>query len=84
MSKEKKVIGQRIDTLCKERNLTLYGLANETGVPLTTLMHIVKGGTENPGIMTIIKLCAGLGMTLVEFFDTPEFLEILEVVAEES
>lgn len=27
----------------------------------------------NPGIVTIKMLCDGLGITLVEFFDTPEF-----------
>jgi hypothetical protein len=37
------------------------------------LKNIVNGVSQNPGIVTIKKLCDGLEITLVEFFDTEEF-----------
>ena len=37
------------------------------------MKNIVNGVSQNPGIVTIKKLCDGLEITLVEFFDTEEF-----------
>lgn len=79
----REAINRRIEALCRERDLTIYGLAHQTGVPLTTLTHIMDGTTDNPGIMTIVKICNGLQMTLVDFFDTPEFVDVVGEVIEE-
>lgn len=42
-------------------------------MPINTVMHIVNGATVNPGIFTLAKLCSGLDVSLMEFFDTEEF-----------
>jgi len=78
MKREQEVLIKRIDDLCKERNLTLYKLSYLSTVPMTTLTHIMDGTTGNPGIFTIIKICEGLEISIVEFFATEEFAELLK------
>ena len=56
--------------------MSYYTLANRAAVPLTTLMHIVKCSTRNPGVFTLIKICSGLDITITEFFDSEEFENI--------
>lgn len=72
------ILADRINKLCKEKGISYYSLAYKSTVPLTTLLHIIDGSTRNPGIFTIIKLCDGLEITLKDFFDTEEFLQVLK------
>ena len=71
--KAQDMLVERINNLCKERRMSYYALSYESAVPMTTLMHIVDKTTINPGVLTLGKLCDGLGITLKEFFDSPEF-----------
>lgn len=64
---------ERINNLCKEKQMSYYALSYNSSVPMTTLMHIMDKSTKNPGIITIGKLCDGFGITIKEFFDSPEF-----------
>lgn len=66
-------VANRIIELCRERNMTINGLARLSALPPLTLKNIVNGVSQNPGIVTIKKLCDGLEITLIEFFDTEEF-----------
>ena len=66
-------IARRIRSLCKERGITPNGLANLSAVPQATIKSILNGESQNPGTVTIKKLCDGLDITLGEFFSTPEF-----------
>ena len=61
-------VANRIIELCRERNMTINGLARLSALPPSTLKNIVNGVSQNPGIVTIKKLCDGLEITLVEFF----------------
>ena len=63
----------RIKQLCEERGLTPNGLSNLAAVPQATVKSILNGESQNPGTVTIKKLCDGLEITLGEFFSTPEF-----------
>lgn len=74
--KAQDMLVERINNLCKERRMSYYALSYESAVPMTTLMHIVDKTTMNPGVLTIGRLCDGLGITLKEFFDSPEFENI--------
>lgn len=66
----------RIKQLCKERGITPNGLSNLAGVSQATVKSILNGESNNPGTITIKKLCDGLEITLGEFFSTPEFDEL--------
>ena len=62
----------RIRALCAARNWTYYRLAKESGIPYSTLNTMLnKPGT--PSIASLEKLCAGLDITLAQFFaEEPE------------
>jgi len=69
-------VAHRILRLCAERNLAVNALARLSAVPPSTLKNMINGGSRNPGIVTIKKLCDGLEITLGEFFSTKEFDEL--------
>lgn len=70
-------VANRIEQLCRERNITINGLSYISGVPNSTIKGIFYKRSKNPGITNIKKLCDGFGITLGEFFSTPEF-DLLE------
>ena len=69
----KQAIANRILELCSERNIAINELANISGVSPSTVYSILNEKSQNPGAITIKKLCDGLEITLGEFFSTPEF-----------
>lgn len=73
MMKTYEVVAARIIQLCKEHGMTPNGLSNISAVPQATIKSILNGESKNPGTVTIKKLCDGFGITLSDFFSTPEF-----------
>ncbi len=69
----RETVAERIRQLCRERHITPNGLSNIAAVPQATIKSILNGESQNPGIVTIKKLCDGFEITLGEFFSTPEF-----------
>lgn len=69
----REAIAARIKELCKERGITANGLSNISAVSQSTIKSILNGESNNPGAVTIKKLCDGLEITLGEFFSTPMF-----------
>lgn len=67
------VVCERILSLIYEKRLSIHKLAIESGVSPSTIKNILYGKSKNPGIVTIKMLCDGMGITVVEFFDTEEF-----------
>ena len=63
----------RILQLLGERKMSIHKLAIESAVPPSSIKNILYGKSENPGIVTIKMLCDGFGISLLEFFNTPEF-----------
>lgn len=70
------VVVKRIKELCKEQGITPNALSYKSGISQSTIKSILNGESKNPGIVTIKKLCDGLNISLVEFFNTEEFLNI--------
>ena len=66
----------RLMQLCYEKRMSINKLANESGVAPSTIKNILYGKSKNPGVVTLKILCDGLGITLIEFFDAPEFREL--------
>ena len=66
-------VARRILQLCRAMQLSPKGQSNLAGVSQSTVKSIVNGESQNPGCVTIKKLCDGVGITLGEFFSTPEF-----------
>ncbi len=67
------VVVDRINELIKEKNITPNGLSYLSGVSQSTIKSILNGESKNPGIVTIKKLCDGLDVSLIEFFNTESF-----------
>ena len=62
-------IAKRINTLCKDRNITLNKLATLSGLRQSTLDNIAKGNTKNPTLRTLHRIAVGLNMTVSELLD---------------
>lgn len=69
----REAIVARILELCKQRGITPNGLSIISAVPQATIKSILNGESQNPGTVTIKKLCDGFEITLGEFFSTPTF-----------
>lgn len=69
----KEAIANRILQLCDERHITVNELASISGISPSTVYSVLNEKSQNPGAITIKKLCDGLEITLGEFFGTPEF-----------
>ena len=66
-------VRNRILELCNERGISVNKLSSMSGVTQSTVNNIVSGRNNSATVSTIKKLCDGLGITLGEFFSTPEF-----------
>ena len=69
----KEAIAKRIIELCAQRNMAINALANISGVSPSTVYSMLNEKSQNPGTVSIKKLCDGLEITLREFFDSPIF-----------
>jgi transcriptional regulator with XRE-family HTH domain len=67
------VVAARITELCEQKGMTLNELANQAGIPPTTVYSIFNLKSKNPGIVTLKKICDALEITLGAFFSTKEF-----------
>ena len=71
-----KAISEKINKILIERNLTVNKLATISCLTQSTVESIVNGRSKNPKLLTIIKICDGLNITLEEFFDYKLFANI--------
>ena len=69
-------IACRIRQLCEEKGFNPNSIANYSAVPQATVKSILNGESQNPGAVTIKKLCDGFGITLGTFFSVPLFDEL--------
>ena len=70
----------RINQLCEERNITPNALSYTAGVSQSTIKSILNGESKNPGVVTLKKICDGLDITMMKFFDTDEYRELEQEV----
>ena len=69
----KGAVAARIVQLCEERKLAVNALANNAGIPPSTIYSLLNEKSQNPGIVTLKKICDGLDISLREFFDSDVF-----------
>lgn len=69
-------VKNRILQLLGEKKMSIHKLAMESAVPPSSIKNILYGKSQNPGIVTLKMLCDGFGITLIDFFNTKEFLEL--------
>lgn len=66
----------RILELCKERNLSLNKLSGICGLTQSTLNNIVSGRNNSTTVSTIKKICDGLEIDILYFFDCELFRQL--------
>lgn len=74
--RSKDAVRARVLELCAERGLTVNALCRECGITQSTVNNIVSGRNNSTGIATIQKICDGLNIKLINFFDSPVFDDI--------
>lgn len=76
----KEAVAERIVQLYKERNIAINALANISGVAPSTIYSMLNTKSQNPGVVSIKKLCDGLEITLRDFFDSDLFVDLEQEV----
>ena len=71
--KAKEAVAQRILELCEERKITVNMLATQAGVSPTTIYSMLNRKSQNPGVVSLQKVCDGLDISLRIFFDSDMF-----------
>ena len=69
-------VRQRIIALCQERDISINALSIQSGVTQSTVNNIVSGRNNSTTVSTIQKLCDGLGITIIDFFNSELFLHL--------
>ncbi len=70
-----KALQLRIQELLKEKKITQYRLAMNSGVSHSTLKNIIHNTVDDNLLSTVILLAGGFDMTVSEFLKSPLFLE---------
>lgn len=76
----KQAVAERIRALCRERGLAVNALANLSGVSPSTIYSMLNEKSQNPGVITIQKLCDGLEISVRDFFDDSAFEDLEQVI----
>lgn len=69
----KEAVARRILDLCEERNIAVNALATVSGVSPSTIYSMLNEKSQNPGVVSLKKLCDGLDISIREFFDDELF-----------
>ena len=67
---------QRILQFCNEQSLSINKLASISMLTQSTLNNIINKYTKDVKLMTIVRICDGLDISLAEFFDSSLFNDI--------
>ncbi len=73
----KEAVAKRILELCEERGIAVNALATVSGVSPSTVYSMLNEKSQNPGIVSLKKLCDGLDISVRDFFNS-ELFENLE------
>lgn len=66
-------IKNRIYNLCEERKLTINKLCTICGITQSTLANINARPYTNLSVLTVMRICRGLNISLQDFFNSPLF-----------
>lgn len=76
----KDAVAKRIQVLCAERDITVHALSRLCGIEPTTIYSMLNAKSQNPGVVTIQKICDGLEITMRDFFDNPLFDDLEPII----
>lgn len=69
-------MSRKLLKICEERNISINKLATICLLTQSTVQNIIECNSVNPKLLTVVRICDGLGMTLEEFFSDELFKNI--------
>ena len=66
-------VSKRIIAICKERNISINKLAELSMLTQSTVQNIASETSNNPKMITIVRICDRLGISLSDFFNDKVF-----------
>ena len=72
----KDAIVHRFQALCRERAIRYNELATLSGVTPSTVYSMMDERRRDVSVVTVKKLCDGLGISVPEFFSDPIFEDL--------
>jgi len=73
----KEAIVLRFKEMCSQRNIRYNELATLSGVTPSTVYSMMDSSRKDISVTTVKKLCDGLEISVIDFFNSPMF-EYLE------
>ena len=70
-----KAVVTRIREVADAKNISLYKLQKDSGVPEGTFLSLIYGNRKGVNLTTLLQLIQTLGVSAKEFFDSPLFNE---------
>ena len=72
----KEAVVQRFQDLCRERGIKYNELATLSGVTPSTVYSMMDKRRRDVSVVTVKKLCDGLGISIPEFFNSAGFEDL--------
>ena len=66
---------KRIRELADSKNISLYKLQKDSGIPEGTFLSLIYGNRKGVNLTTLLQLVQTLGISVKDFFDSPLFNE---------
>ena len=74
--KIQEAISNKINKIIIDRDITINKLSSISCLTQSTVESLVNGKSKNPKLLTIVRICDGLGITLKDFFDDDLFINV--------
>ena len=68
-------VSKRLSEFMQAKDMTQYQLFMKSGVPKSTISNIINCTYPSMKLLVIHELCQGLGVSIIEFFNSPLFEE---------
>ena len=66
---------KRIRELSDSKNISLYKLQKDSGIPEGTFLSLIYGNRKGVNLTTLLQLIQTLNVSVKDFFDSPLFNE---------
>lgn len=79
--KIKEAIVQRFQNICTEKAIKYNELATLSGVTPSTVYSMMDATRKDISMITVKKLCDGLDISIIDFFNDPIFSELEQEIS---
>lgn len=68
-----KAVSSKLLSICENKTISVNKLASICCLTQSTVQNLVTGKSKNPKMLTIIRICEGLDISMKDFFDDEIF-----------